>query len=84
MAAAKTESSAIQIYGGIQRPKQAIINPPDFLEFLANNAEEAEVRIELESLHARMVRLSRELDREVATSDKAREIMALIAAMRGG
>jgi 3-keto-5-aminohexanoate cleavage enzyme len=31
-----------------------------------------------------MVRLSRELDREVATSDKAREIMALIPAMRGG
>jgi len=41
-------------------------------------------RLELESPHAGMVHLSRELDREVATFDKAREIMALIPAMRGG
>ena len=77
-------ASVTHICEGIQRPKQTIISPPDFLEPLANNAEESEVRLELESLHAGMVRLSRELGREVATSDKAREIMALIPAMRGG
>ena len=70
------------IDGGLyERVLSIFINPPDFLSLLTMPRNQ---RLELESPHAGMVHLSRELDREVATFDKAREIMALIPAMRGG
>jgi uncharacterized protein (DUF849 family) len=42
--------------GGLsERALSIFLGPPNFLELRANNAEESEVRLELESLHAGML-----------------------------
>jgi uncharacterized protein (DUF849 family) len=68
IAAAKTEASVIQclrggsgdqqgaLDGGLyERASSMFLDPPDFLELLAKNAEESEVNLELECLHAGML-----------------------------